>query len=180
MLTCQKLSSGVCVFTIRPNCSFGWTWMKRLFGFLACAVSAVAAYFVAMGAWLVLPFAGLEILIIGAGIYANARWAHRREVVELDGNDLRVFRGGRVLTEVKRLPRHWTRVTLRQDPRGWYPSLLLLECHGHRIEVGKALVESERLKLAEDLRSELSFQLNPLFAEPAPLPQGLDTAGQKV
>lgn len=180
MLTCQELTSGSCAFIIRPNCSLSWTWMKRLFGVLACCVGAVAAYFVAIGAWLVLPFAGLEILVIGAGIYANARWSHRREVVELDGNDLRVLRGGRALTEVKRLPRHWTRVTLRQDPRNWYPSLLLLECHEHRIEVGKNLVESERLQLADDLRSKLSFQLNPHFAEPAAVPQGLDTAGQKV
>lgn len=180
MLTCQELGSGGCTFIIRSNCSLSWTWMKRLFGFLACCLGAVATYFVSIGAWLVLPFAGLELLLIGAGIYANARWTHRREVVEVGGNDLRVLRGGRALAEIKRLPRHWTRVTMRQDPRGWYPSLLLLECHGQRIEVGKALVETERLQLANDLRSKLSFQLDPHFTEPAPVPRGLDTADQKV
>jgi hypothetical protein len=55
------------------------------------------------------------------------------------------------------LPRYWTQVRLRQDPRGWYPSKLFLGCHGRQVEVGSRLVESERVQLATDLRSSLGL-----------------------
>ncbi len=180
MVIRHELDSGDSLFIIQPNGSLSWVWMKRLFGFLACSVAAVGTYFAAQGAWLVLPFAGLELIAIGAGIYASARWSAGREVIEIKGNDLRILRGRRLLTEIHRLPRHWTRVNLRQDPRGWYPSRLLLECHGRGLEIAQPLVESERLQLAEDLRTRLSFRLSPTFARTTPLPEGLDTASEKV
>jgi uncharacterized membrane protein len=154
--------------------------MKRLLLFLAACIVAVSAYFASLGAWLVLPFAGLELVVLTAGVYLNARWGATREVISLRGNDLRVARGRRTLEEVARLPRHWTRVTLVRDPRGWYPSRLLLQCHGRRIEVAAALVESERASLAEDLRARLSFPSAVQHTEPEPLLQGLGAAEQKI
>jgi hypothetical protein len=57
---------------------------------------------------------------------------------------------------------------------------LLLECHGRRIEIGASLVESERASLAEDLRARLSFHSAVQHTEPAPVPQGLGAAEQKI
>ena len=38
-----------------------------------------------------------------------------------------------------------------KDPRGWYPSRLYIGSHGRFAEIGQALVESERVCLAEEL-----------------------------
>lgn len=180
MVTCQELESGGLAFTVRPNCALGWRHLKRLFVFLAGCVAAVSVYFASKGAWLVLPFAGLEVLVIGIGVYSSALSSARREVIEIDGNDLRVLRGRRTVAEVSCFSRHWSRIALQQDPRGWYPSRLFLRCHNRGIEVGRALVESERLELAEMLRARLSFQPAPNLSEPFPLPDGLDTVSQKI
>jgi uncharacterized membrane protein len=180
MVAHEQLVSGDCTFTVRPNCALGWVWMKRLFLLLAACIVAVATYFASLGAWLVLPFAGLELAVLAAGVYLNARWGATREVISLRGDDLRVARGRRTLEEVARLPRHWTRVVLLRDPRGWYPSRLLLQCHGRRIEVASSLVESERVSLAEDLRARLIFPSAVQHPAPAPLVQGLGAAEQKV
>lgn len=180
MVSCQVLSTGETLFLIRPNGALDWSGMKGLFGALALALILVAAYFASLGAWLVLPFAGLEILLIGAGIYANARWSAWREVIEIKGNDLRISWGRRSPTEVLELPRHWTRVSLSQDPRGWYPSRLLLLCHGRSYEVGRVLVESERLQLAADLGSRLRFRPDPAVPTAASLPDGLNTASDEA
>ncbi len=180
MVHYQQFESGECDFTLSPNCSLGWTWMKRLLlGFGLC-LTAVAAWFAYIGAWLVLPFAGLELLVLGIGIYANARWGATREMISLRGNQLRVTRGRGRPEELASLPRHWTRVNLRKDPRGWYPSRLLLECHGRSVEVGKSLVEHERIRLAEDLSARLSFHADNPWHAPAPVPEGLGTAEQKI
>jgi hypothetical protein len=62
------------------------------------------------------------------------------------------------MEEVARFPRHWTRATLSRDPRGWYPSRLVLRCHGRRCEVATRLVETEREALAAELQVWLGLQ----------------------
>jgi uncharacterized membrane protein len=47
------------------------------FGALALLTLAIGVGFAAIGAWLVLPFAGLEVLILAAAFFAYARRAGR-------------------------------------------------------------------------------------------------------
>lgn len=160
-------------FVIWPHSALCWAGMRRLLCALTAAIAAVAVFFALEGAWLVLPFAGLEALVVCAGIYLNARWAVTREVLHLAGRDLVVSRGRRDLIEVAQLSRHWTRVRLVRDPGGWYPSRLFLESHGRRVEVGAVLAEAERERLADALRTQLGPARAPHLHRPTPAPQGL-------
>jgi uncharacterized membrane protein len=180
MVDFRRLDDGECAFQLSPNCALGWVRMKRLFWVLAACLGAVSAYFVARGAWLVLPFTGLELAVLALGIYLNARWAAAREVISLHGPDLLVHRGCGQLAEVARLPRHWTRLALVRDPRAHFPCRLFLECHGRRVEVGAALVEGERIELARDLSNVLSVESALHHPPAAVVPVGLGTAGQKI
>lgn len=144
-------------FSVRPNCALSWRVTKLLLLFFSGCLVAVGAYFAALGAWVVLPFAGLELVVLAAGFYLNALAGHTREVIEIEGPVLRVLRGRRRLEEVAGLPANWTRVELRRDPRGWYPSRLLLCCHGKGVEVGAKLVEAEREELAVALSDQVGF-----------------------
>jgi len=144
-------------FVVRPNCALSWRTTKLvLLCFMVCFV-ALGIYFAALGAWLVLPFAGLELGVLVIGFYLSALAGHTREVIEIEGPVLRVLRGGRRLEAVASLPANWTRVELRRDPRGWYPSRLLLRCHGRGLEVGSRLVEAEREELAVALGDKVGF-----------------------
>ena len=153
MVVFQEAQAGRCRFTLRPNCAMSWRWTKRLMLCFAGCLVAVGGYFAARGAWLVLPFAGLELGVLCAGFYLNALAGKTREVVEVDEHNLRVLRGGGRLQEVATLSRHWTRVALLRDPRGWHPSQLLLRCHGRSVELRTRLLDSEREELAKALRS---------------------------
>ena len=145
-------------FEVRPNCALSWRSTKLLFLFFTCCLGAVACYFVFLGAWFVLPFAGLELVVLGAGLYLNALSGHTREVIKIDGPVLRVLRGRRQLEEIARFPANWSWAVLQRDPTGWYPSRLLLGCHGKGLEVGSKLVEHEREELAEGVQELLGFR----------------------
>jgi len=144
-----------CRFVIRPNCALSWRRTKHLIWLFAACFAAVGGGFVAIGAWLVLPFAGLELVVLATGFYLSALAGHRREVIEISGPVLRVMRGGHRLAEVARFPSNWTQVVLRRDPRGWYPSRLLLRCHGRCLRVAAMVVEDEREELAAVLERRL-------------------------
>ena len=151
----QEEDAGGYRFTVRPNCALSWRWTKLLIlGFAGC-LAAVGWYFAALGAWLVLPFAGLELAVLVAGFYLSALAGNTREVIEIRGNHLRVLRGGNRLQDVATLSRHWTRVVLVRDPRGWHPSRLVLRCHDRSVEIVTRLVESEREDLAAVLDAAL-------------------------
>lgn len=167
-------------YTLRPNRSLDWRTTKRVFlGFAAC-MGLFSAYWVAQGAWLVLPFFGLELLVLGLGLYLSARAGSRREVIEIDGAQLRVLRGGRRLERADCLPRYWSRVVLSTDPGGWYPSRLWLVSHGRRVPVGAALVEQERLALAAELTRQLGFNRAIFHRRPEPAVTGAATPAPQV
>ena len=147
-----------CTYTLQPNCAMSWRWTKRLFLGLFCCMAACSAYWASLGAWLVLPFFGLELVILGLGLYLSALAGSSREVVHVDGDEVRILQGRGRLETVATLPRYWTRVVVVQDPKGWYLSRLQLRCHGKRIEIASRLVESERLDLADDLGGRLGFR----------------------
>jgi|GEM_PF-77808 len=151
-------------FVVRPNCALSWRTTKLILVFFTACLAVLGAYFTALEAWLVLPFAGLEllVLVLVAGFYLSALAGHTREVIAVEGPVLRILRSGRRLEEVAGLPADWTRVELRRDPRGWYPSSLLLRCHGKGLEVGSQLVEAEREELAVEIGDSLGFSRPPL------------------
>jgi uncharacterized membrane protein len=158
MLVSEFPAEGVRRLTLKPNCSLSWCWVRRLAMGLACCILLVGGYWVSLGAWLVLPFTGVELLVLGLGFYLSSVAGHRREVIEIHGENLRIMRGGRRLDEVARLSRYWTRASVLRDPSGWYPSRLVLRCHGRCIEIGAFLVEAEREELAAALQGWLGLE----------------------
>jgi len=108
-------------FSIRPSCALSWRVTKLVVLFFSGCLAVVGVYFAALGAWIVLPFAGLELVVLAAGFYLSALASHTREVVEIEGPVPRVLRGRRQLREVAGLPANWARVELRRVPGAGIP-----------------------------------------------------------
>lgn len=135
---------------IRPNGSLSWRCCKGAFAVIAAFATGITLYFVSKGAWLVLPFMGLEMLVLGVALYLSARWSQHREQITVSGDEV-VVRQGVNRPREHRLQRHWARVVVQGSGHPWYPSRLLLRAHGRHVEIGARLVESERERLAKTL-----------------------------
>lgn len=139
--------------TLRRNCSLYETGQWSAFGVAALVSALIALAFAAVGAWPILPFAGLEV----AALYAAFRcWSQQ-------ANDFEqvIIQGDRVLLErhtrgcVRRrfdANRYWTQVIVQDGARGLQVSL---RAHGTQIEFGTFLSESARLDAARRLRDQL-------------------------
>ena len=77
---------------IYPHRSLGPRGVRNIILGLAGALSLVAIYFTAMGAWPVLPFFGCEILLIWWAFKASARDGRASERVRLTQDELTVAR----------------------------------------------------------------------------------------
>jgi len=65
-------------FTVRPTCTLSWRRTKFVLLFFGAGLATLGIYFAAVGAWLVLPFAGLEFTVLAAGFYLSALAGYTR------------------------------------------------------------------------------------------------------
>ena len=115
---------------------------------------SIALVFALKGYWMIFPFAGLEVLALGAALYIVADATRRRQVVSITATNVTVEKG-RVCrgpdTRVE-LPRSWTQVGIDRPENARYHRRLWLGSSGRRVEIGEFLTDAEKESLAEQLR----------------------------
>ena len=79
-------AEGVHVWHARPNCSLDTLGRRILIGGLVLVSLIVSGGFLLAGAWIVLPFAGLELVALFLAFHAIARRDTLSEVVRLDAH----------------------------------------------------------------------------------------------
>ena len=136
------------IIEISPNCSLTVRGAV-LFFITLCAVSfGVGGLIAWQGYWPVLPFAGLEMLVVGWALRVSMRRRHQRETITVSDSDVRVESRDRGIYVQVVFPRHWSQVKLRRPQSRLHPSRLTIEAHGRQCEVGSFLTEEERRGLA--------------------------------
>ncbi len=141
----------VLLFQIAPNCSLT-PRSAALFFASICGVSfAIAGTLAVLGMWPILPFAGLEMLVLGWALHVSLRRRHESQTILLTNEAVRIEtrRGDRC--EQIEFTRHWAQVKLRRADIRLHPSRLTIESHGRSFEVGGFLNEEERQALAGQL-----------------------------
>lgn len=117
-----------------------------MFAALAALVLAIGAGFAAAGAWLVLPFAGLEVLLLGAAFVLHARHAADYERIELQSGRLEVE-----VTEADRVARYQlqnARVSMEEGR-------VVLRDAKEAIEIGRHIGAEARAELVAELEKAL-------------------------
>jgi uncharacterized membrane protein len=132
--------------TLKRNCSMSPKALAGVFAALALVTLAIGAGFALLGAWLVLPFAGLEVLLLGAAYLAYARQAADYERLEIERGHLRV--------EVARAHRV-ARYRLVNAKVSVEDGRVVLRDAKEELEVGRYLGAEARAELAAELQKRL-------------------------
>lgn len=141
-------------FILSPNNSMTWREAKQVLAAVAVVELTIGGAFFWAGMTLVLPFSGLEVLVLGLAFYHCLLRNARREVVRVDDGSVVIERGRSRVLESLEFPRAWVRVVL-EPGKGWYPSQLKLRSHGRELEIGEFLTDEERASLARELRAAI-------------------------
>jgi uncharacterized membrane protein len=137
---------------LKRNCSISPAGLMAAYGAIAIVTLGIAVGFALLGAWMILPFAGLEIAALGIAFALNGRHAADYERIQLEK--------GRLLVEVcesERIRRHEcdpARASVKVEGEGRKPRVVL-ETPGGSLEVGRHLDERARLDLAGELKRRL-------------------------
>ena len=80
----KKITKNTLSLTLTPNKSSTVQQNLIFFGFISVICMTFAIGFFVLGATMILPFAGLEIIILFLVLKANRNWLNQSEKIELD------------------------------------------------------------------------------------------------
>lgn len=142
------------VITLSPNRSATWQQTKWVIAVMVCFVMIIAIAWTFVGAWLVLPFAGLEVGLFAFLMYKVSVFTYSNEVIDINNDVVNIQTGYKRQQKTQTIPRAYLDVYYSETENNWeLPKIAL--CHKHeRILVGEFLNLEDRVKLKGVLENE--------------------------
>ena len=149
-----------------PSRSLGPRGMRLVAAALLGGSAVTGGLFLALGAWPVLGFTGLEAVLVLGLMGLHRRWSRRSmEMLVLTGDRLTIRRtDGRGRREEVSIDPYWARLRLEERPGR--VSLLVLRQRGRAIEIGRLLGDEQKRDLAGALGDALRRWREPVFDNP--------------
>ncbi len=138
---------------LRPNKSSSLRQNVLFFGMLSLICITFGVGFFIVGAPLILPFAGLEILALITIIKLNRDWSNQLQILAIDKLHVKIKNNKR-----KKIYDRFLSKFLIQEKNG--AKVILLQSHKEQIEIGKFLTADEKDELIAILKRkvhELNF-----------------------
>ncbi len=142
------------------NCSITPRQLGVVYASLCLVSLVIAGGFFSQGATLVLAFAGLELLAVGAALLVFARHAADHETLTLVGRSLQVEQCSGSRVERTEFAADWLTI----EPAAGQGSLVKLSGRGQSVRVGRFLRPELRGAFARELR--LALRRAPAPSEP--------------
>lgn len=133
-----------------------WRDTKIFVASLAILSLGIAIVFAIQGLWIILPFAGAEILALAGAHYWISVKTRECEVISIDENCVRIESGRDRAIKSHELQTAWTSVMLYPPAPPTQHGRLVMRSKGKEYEVGAFLNEDERKSLASSIRTALN------------------------
>lgn len=143
---------------LRPNCSASWAQNRRLILAVMTINTIFSAGFLAIGAWLVLPFMGLELLMMWLIISRTFKKLQIQQIVSLDPQTLSIDEGHQQCERSWHWPRQSSCVLVTVKAHPWDPLQISLSHCGEHVLIGGFLSKDDSQALLTALRRHLPIK----------------------
>ena len=159
MIRIQETTENNFLIEIYPNYSLrGWSRVIFLSS-IAFICLAIGFFFLIMGAGLILPFAGLEVMIVLTCFYISFRWSQQKEIIHISNDKIKLEKG-RLIKE-KSWEEFRSFAVLEVETDQYNSNQFCFQSKGKRLYFGSFLNEEDKLILKNELKRIIS-QLNAL------------------
>ena len=143
------------VIVARPNLSASWQHNKQILFLLSIPSLGAALFFTSLGAWPILPFAGLELAALGSALYYVHWKLHFRHVITFDSDIVRIDKGVYAPKFTYKLVRREAGLAITPERHPWDGPELYIQDRTHSIRVGEFLNREDCLALKEHLNKHI-------------------------
>ena len=159
MIRIQETTENNFLIEISPNYSLrGWSRVIFL-GSLAFICLAIGFFFLFMGAGLILPFAGLEVIIVLTCFFISFRWSQQKEVIYISYEKIKLEKGRLIKEKSWEEFRSFAVLEVETDQHN--SKQFCFQSKGKRFYFGSFLNEEDKLILKNEL-SRIITHLNTL------------------
>jgi uncharacterized membrane protein len=145
---------------VRPNASLSHYHAILFFAGIALVSLIIGIRFLLLGAWMILPIALVELMLLALCLKCVLRSNQREEFIRIAPDQVLLTQHDAQSQQTHKLSRHWLRVIDDQDvgkkDNDWQPLRVLLRSHGQSHEVGSFVNNAEKRELAKLLRQALA------------------------
>ena len=147
-----------------PNQSATWGANVVVLLALSVPVLGIAVFFALLGAWLILPFAGLELLALAAALYRVNCKQQYRQVITVSADSVCIDKGYRTLQQHWDLARQSSGLTITTQDHPWDGPQLCVHDRNVCITLGEFLNREDSLKLQALLQQEIRVRAHSVRA----------------
>ena len=140
---------------VQPNRSSSWRGNQLALLAVAIPSLGLATGFALLGAWPILPLAGLELTALGSALYYVNWKLQYRHIITLSEDSVSVDKGFHAPVQSWTFPRQGTDLAIVPERHPWEGPELSLQGTGESVSVGEFLNREDSLKLAALLRREM-------------------------
>jgi uncharacterized membrane protein len=138
---------------LTPNRSLTWAEAKLIIAFMVAVVMIIALAWTFVGAWVVLPFAGVEVGLFSVLMYKVTRSTYLKQLVVFTDKEITVEMGISRKQFKDTIPRCGTDIYYSETERNWHTPKITLQNGEHSIQIGQFLNEDDMVILREQLES---------------------------
>ncbi|QSP94725.1 DUF2244 domain-containing protein [Marinobacter salinisoli] len=138
---------------LTPNRSLSWRGNVRIWLCVVAVTLIIATAMALAGAWVVVPFAGLELLALAIGVYLTSQSCQRQEVLTINNSDIRLEKGRRRKLSEWTLPVRYARLRMNPPEHPFAPPKLVLIHRDVHVSLGSFLNVEDTEALVRFLES---------------------------
>ena len=149
MVSVEKIDNTNYLVSLKPNSSLTGIYRIIFLGSIAFICITIAVIFFIFGAYLILPFAGLEIAVLFTAFYLSFKWSSKKEKIYISDEIVKIEKG------TNKLEYHWeefrtfTSFNIQQDKDKFMR--LSFRSKGEDVFVGDFLNEEDKKILKENI-----------------------------
>ena len=149
-----ELEANESLLIARPNRSANWRTNQWLIAIMGVWCSLIAMFFVALGLWPIVPFMGLEIIALAAGLYVVCWKLEQRHVLRFRADTLVIEKGNYRPRFSWQFSRATIFISVEVQAHAWDPLKIFLCSRSEQIAIGNFLNQDESNELLRQLRAQ--------------------------
>nr|WP_136252147.1 DUF2244 domain-containing protein [Ningiella ruwaisensis] len=139
------------VIVLSPNRSATWQQTKWVIGVMVAVVMIIAIAWSFVGAWVVLPFAGLEVGLFALLMYKVSKFTYTKQVINISKDDIVVEWGTKRAEQRHQFSRDNLYVYYWESDEGWHLPRISISNSNKKLEIGTFLNLDDRETLKATL-----------------------------
>ena len=140
------------IITLLPNRSATWEETRWFVAAICATTLLIGMTMTFLGAWMVLPFSGVEALLVAWLFYRVCQSTYQRQVITCSAQQVLVQFGTHFPKRSWQLERGRTRLSVTEPPHPLAPLKLVIADTSHSIELGAFLNKEDKEIAVKQLR----------------------------